>query len=833
MTDRFIKQQPIRDSNRRYTFNKNEYDFCRFAAYMSKQFLIFCLWVVWPTVVLKAQTLRVLDANTGDPISEVFIYNRANQSVLTNSQGEVDISVFGAEDVLTFQHAAYQAHQASMASLKKQGYRVRLQEKVVRIEEVLVAGNKWEQDKQDIPVRIASINAGDIARGNPQTSADLLSQSGEVFVQKSQLGGGSPMIRGFAANSVLIVVDGVRMNNAIFRSGNLQNVLNVDANLLENAEVVLGPGSVIYGSDALGGVMDFHTLEAPYTDDFTAKAGALVRYSSVNHEKTGSAQVMLSGKNWSTLLGGTYSDFDDLRAGRNGLDEHGGYGQRPWYASRINGQDTVLTNPDPSVQIGSGYQAFSGFSKTKFRLADALELSASSIISSTGNVPRYDRLIEIRNGKPRSAQWYYGPQRWWMNTLRLAHFNQGLFYDEARITLSRQDYEESRHDRKFGKELLRHRTETVGIWTANMDFDKVLNEQHQLFYGAEFIHNRVRSSAERQNINTGELTPTATRYPDLGSEYATLAAYANHKWYPWAKATLTTGLRYSHVVLQSQFSNTFYDFPFTEIELNTGALNGSIGLAQRVGDRWQINAVVSSGYRAPNVDDVGKVFDSEPGNVVVPNPDLAPEFVYNTELGGRYTWDGKVEVHATAFYAWYVNAMVRRPFSLNGKDSLVYDGTLSRIEALVNTGEARVYGVSGGITVTPTDQWIFKGNLTWTEGRDLDGNIPLRHTPPLFGRLSATWQKDRWRATFWVPFQGARAWEDLAPSEQDKAHLYPPGEVGALAWYTLNLNAQVSLGDKYALQVGVENILDLHYRPYSSGISAPGRNWIVAIRKRL
>ena len=486
----------------------------------------------------------------------------------------------------------------------------------------------------------------------------------------------------------------------------------------------------------------------------------------------------------------------------------------------------------PEIQVGSGYSTTNGMAKFKYRLGDQLELSYTTLYSTTTDVPRYDRLIEVRNSAPRSAEWYYGPQRWWHNALRLHHFAPTSLYDESKLSVSYQQYTESRHDRSFGSDLLRHRTEDVAVYTLNWDLDKVIGERHHLFYGAEAVHNSVSSYGERENIVTGEVSPTATRYPDLGSTYTTLAAYLNHKWYPWAKGTLTTGVRYSHVILHSAFSDQFYNFPFSEINLNTGALNGSIGLAQRLGNHWQINALASSGYRAPNVDDVGKVFDSEPGNVVVPNPDLAPEYVYNAELGLRYTLEGKLELQATGFYAWYLNAMVRRPFSLNGQDSLVYDGTPSRIEAIVNTGQANIYGLSGQATYTPNGSLVFKGAITWNQGMDLDGNVPLRHTTPLFGQLSATYQRAKWRVEFFVPFNGARPWDQLAPSEQDKPHLYPPGEVGAPAWYTLNLRSNFQVTDKLTTQLAIENILDVHYRPYSSGISAPGRNILLAVRRR-
>lgn len=167
--------------------------------------------------------------------------------------------------------------------------------------EVIVSVNKWEQKINEVPNKITKINKLDILRNNPQTAADLLSQTGAVFVQKSQLGGGSPMIRGFATNRVLLVLDGVRMNNAIYRSGNLQNVISIDALSTETAEVIFGPGSLIYGSDAIGGVMDFHTLNAKFSasEKMLVKGSVLGRYSTANKENTIHADVNLGWKKWS------------------------------------------------------------------------------------------------------------------------------------------------------------------------------------------------------------------------------------------------------------------------------------------------------------------------------------------------------------------------------------------------------------------------------------------------------------------------------------------------------------------------------------------------------
>ena len=234
------------------------------------------------------------------------------------------------------------------------------------LKEVVLSANKWGQLLNEVPNKIVKINKSEIILNNPQTTADLLGQSGQVFIQKSQLGGGSPMIRGFATNRVLLVVDGIRMNNAIYRSGNLQNVISIDPLSLETAEVIFGPGSLVYGSDAIGGVMDFHTLEPKLSsnDKMLVKGSVLGRYSTANKEKTGHIDLNLGWKKFSILTSFSHSDFDDLKMGKNGGQDS--Y-LRPEYVERINNADVITPNSDPRVQKFSGYDQLNFLQKVRFK----------------------------------------------------------------------------------------------------------------------------------------------------------------------------------------------------------------------------------------------------------------------------------------------------------------------------------------------------------------------------------------------------------------------------------------------------------------------------------
>lgn len=701
---------------------------------------------------------------------------------------------------------------------------------------VILSLNKWEQKLNEVPNKIIKITKFDILRNNPQTSADLLGQNGAVFIQKSQLGGGSPMIRGFATNRVLLVVDGVRMNNAIYRSGNLQNVISIDPLSIETSEVIFGPGSLIYGSDAIGGVMDFHTLEPVFSkDDKTfIKGSALARYSTADKEKTIHADLNLGWKKWSVLSSFSFSSFDDLKMGKHGKAGQENY-LRPEYVKRINNKDSIFQNSDPRIQRFSGYNQTNFIQKIAFMPDPHWKLQYSFTHARTGDAPRYDRLIQYRNGALRFAEWYYGPMIWNMHTLHAVHSKTSGMYDNIRFTFSIQDYEESRIDRKRKSDDRSIQTETVDVVSANIDAVKALNKG-ELFYGLEYIFNKVYSFGEIQDISNGSITPSISRYPN-GSRWSTTGVYASYKINVQPKVTLSTGLRYSYNTLDASFDKTFIQFPFSEARLRDGALTGSAGIVFRPKDRWQLNANISTGYRMPNVDDIGKLFESTPGNVMVPNPELAPEYAWNFEIGIVKTIPGKMRFELNAFHTILQNAIVRRPGTFNGTDSILYDNVLSRVESLKNAAKANVSGVQAAIEIFLNPQLSIGSAANWITGNETDEEkneqVPLRHAPPFYGNTSIKYRKKKFFAeAIWI-YNGTITNAHLAPSEQAKEYMYATDSNGlpySPGWYTLNVKTSYQLMKNLALSVGWENMTNQQYRPYSSGIVAAGSNFIFSAR---
>lgn len=705
-----------------------------------------------------------------------------------------------------------------------------------QLNEVVISANKWQQKINEVPNKVVKINL-DIARiQNPQTAADLLGMSGTVFIQKSQLGGGSPMIRGFATNRVLLVTDGVRMNNAIYRSGNLQNIIQVDPLSLENAEVIFGPGSLIYGSDAIGGVMDFHTLEARLSKGgMLVKGSAVARYSTANKENTVHADVNLGWEKWSLLTSVSYSKFDDLKMGKNGGQDS--Y-LRPEYVERQNNADVIVPNSDKYVQRFSGYDQLNFLQKVRFKPSEQWDLQYSFTYAGTGDAPRYDRLIQYRNGALRFAEWYYGPMLWRMHNLQVTHAGKNGIYDELRITAAYQDYEESRVDRARNNNNRNRQVEQVDAISINLDAVKNIRN-NQLFYGIEHVYNKVGSFGERTNISNNTVTPYVSRYPD-GSKWSTSAVYGSYKMNLHQKVTLTTGLRYSYNTLDATFDKTFINFPYEDAELRDGALTGNAGLVFRPDESWQLSGNISTGYRMPNVDDIGKLFESVPGNITVPNPDLTPEYAWNFEIGIAKRVTNKFRIELNGFHTILNDAIVRRPSTFNGSDSILFDGTLSRVEKLQNVAKATVWGFQASVEVSLCKGLSLLTNANWISGKETDDvndeQVPLRHAPPFYGNTALRYRIKNFFVEASAMYNSEIKNEDLAPSEKAKTDIYAKDDKGqpySPGWYTLNLKASYQLIKNLALSAGWENITDQRYRPYSSGIVAPGSNFIVSLRASL
>ncbi len=800
-----------------------------------KNFIVvmLCLFCIEYTF---GQTILIQDKSTLKPIELVSVYNKQQkESYISSNKGEIKLEKVNGNDTLYFSLIGYKPEVFTVNQLEKKGNKVFMTEDPFVLNEFVVSASKFEEKITDVPQQIQVIKSRDIAFANVQTSGDLIQNTGNVMVQKSQYGAGSPIIRGFETNKVLLVIDGVRMNNAIYRGGHLQNIMTLDNTIMDKVEVVFGPGSVVYGSDALGGVMHFITKnpELASSGNKLVSGNAFTRFSSASNEKTAHIDINIANSKIGSLTSFTFSDFGDLTMGANKNPFYNNYSDRQFYVKTIDGKDSVFSNQRPNVQVGSGYSQYDLLQKVFIKHSERVSSIFNFQYSTSSDVPRYDRLFQVSKNNPRFAEWYYGPQKRVLGSYTLNLKSDSKLFSNAKIIGSYQNIVESRHDRRFKSQTLNNRIETLNIFGLNADFQKIIHE-HEIRYGFEGVYNDINSTAYSTNISTGERKNISTRYPDGGSIYRSLAAYITHTYEINEKIVLTDGLRFSNVNLYSLFNDkTFFPFPFSDVRQNNNAVNGNLGVVIKPGRDWRFNIIASSGFRAPNVDDLSKVFESVKGNVILPNPNLKSENTYNLDFGLSKTFDKKLTVGGTAYYTWYKNAITTQFGTFNGQDSIVFEGVKSRVTMNVNALEAYIYGANVYMNATISDAFSVSSTLNYTYGRirATTQNTPLDHIPPVFGKTSFNLLLDKFKGEFFVMYHGWKKVKDYNMAGEDNFATATP--FGMPSWMTLNLRTSYAIHKNIQLQASLENILDQNYRVFASGVSAPGRNLVLTIRGSL
>ena len=733
-------------------------------------------------------------------------------------------------------------------------------DRYVRLNEVVVSANKFRENSRNVIQKIDVVSARTIARTNAQNTGDLLQSTGKVFVQKSQQGGSSPVIRGFEASRILLVIDGVRMNNAIYRSGHLQNVITADQHMLDRVEVLQGPSSTLFGSDALGGTIHLITRQPVLSAGKTSTSGnAFARYSTVNNERTTHADINIGTKKWAFLTSATYSDFGDMRMGRRDHRNYPGFGRRNQYTIPLGlyANDTVVQNPDNRIQHYSGYRQWDILQKVLYQPSDKVSHLLNLQHSNSSNVPRYDRLQDIRNGTLRFAEWYYGPQQRTLAAYTFQVKKLKGFFTDIRATLSYQDILETRQTREYRRyDRFDSRREQVDVWGAVIDLHKAFGK-NELSTGFDAQWNTVVSGADRTNLLTGRKTKLDTRYPDGHNRMDNYGLFAQHilkfggnKW------VLNDGLRLQFVSLSSSIrDNSFFRLPVTSVVQQHLALTGNAGIAYipSASDRFSLG--LATGFRAPNIDDLSKVFESSTAaqQVVLPNTDIKPEYTYSFDLNYRKILSKKISIEAGAFYTLFRNAIVKAPFRLNGQDSILYDGVKAQILASQNQNRAFLYGGQLSVSADLNEHWSIQSTLQYTFGQFLvdpqkltnvfrkqpNGSYalvsistrrkPLDHIPPVFGKTSVQYRWKKGYAEAFSLYNGHKWLHRYNPDGEDNAQYATPD--GMPGWITFNIRIGWQLSKKWMLQAAAENLTDQNYRTFSSGFSAPGRNILFSIRR--
>lgn len=701
--------------------------------------------------------------------------------------------------------------------------------KIEWIDEVTMSATRFAEKNARIAQQIVKFSKEQISTQNKPTTADFLNNSGEVFVQKSQLGGGSPVLRGFEANKILLVVDGIRLNNAIFRGGHLQNVIAIDQNYLSRIEVLFGPASVMYGSDALGGVIHLYTKNPTFavSGKPQVSGNAFLRVSSAVSEQTAHAEMVLSAKKFASLTSITRSAFGDLRQGADYYSSWPQWGKRSFYVQHVNGIDSMVVSKNPELQKFTGYTQYDILQKVQLKTGKVTH-TLNLQLSTTSHIPRYDRLTETNSqNEPKHAEWYYGPQNRLLAAYQLSNLPSTAFFDESQISLAYQKFDESRHNRNYRSPRIFHREEVVDVLSINADFKKNI-KHYEIGYGFEAVNNFVASRANFEDINSMATGPADTRYPSAGSKTQGYSIYTSVINKLSKQLTLQMGARSQYSHLYADFEDkTFFPFPFDDISQSSLSLSGGSSLVYARKSNFKLSFAVGVGYRVPNVDDLAKVFESNASALIIPNPSLKPERTLNLEFTVEKKFHKLFHLSLAAWHTRYFNALTLSEASFNNQSHVSYNGNTVQVKMTVNAARAIINGLSLGLKTQFNQVVGFYSTLTVTTGKIKEPakDYPLDHIPPLYGKTGLSCNLKQLKTDLFVLYNGVKSSRTFnLRGEDNQQYSADPINGFVPAWMTVNASCSWTINKRLRLNVTIENIADRFYRQFASGISAPGRN---------
>ena len=677
------------------------------------------------------------------------------------------------------------------------------------------------------------VKSNEILNSNASTGAELLTLVDGVTIQKTSFGGGSPIIRGFEANRVLLMVDGVRMNNAIYRGGHLQNSITIDPFILESCDVIFGPSAVSYGSDAIGGVIHYKTKDPNLlnTNDSSRFNGLyFTRFNSATNEQSNHINLNLSSENLASLTSVTYKKFGDVSMGENRAHGFQNWGTHDFYTEYNNFQDTMITNPNPSILRGVGYNQIDLTNKILFKLNATSKLIINSQYSSSSNLQRLDQLNNLTlNNLPEYAQWNYGPQKRLLNSISFSSSQPSIFFDDIRAVLSHQHIEESRITRRFNSFSQKNSLEKVNVLGSNIQFSKSIGSNSKLDYGTEIYYNTVNSRAYELNLLDSATSYIDSRYPSGGSNTFFPAIYGSYNLKK-NRLSLIGGIRYTWNKAFGIFNDNILDFLSDGFEIKRHSLSGSLGTYFYPNETTKIFLDLSTGFRAPNIDDLGKVFIKDQF-VTIPNSQLVPEYAYNfsSGIGKKINFNNiQFNFSSSSFLTILDNVISKQSLEINGSRTIYYDSNYYEILANQNSEIGIVYGISGSLSITFFKNLKVHSSICYTSGFLEKEEIPMSHIPPLFGKLNLNYIFKKFEFKILNNVNGEKINKLFGPGNTDNPLEASP--MGYPSWWVINTQVGYQYRESLNLSLGLYNLLDIHYKTFASGISAPGRSLMASAK---
>lgn len=645
--------------------------------------------------------------------------------------------------------------------------------KVIPIQEITVTSQRTPRENISIPYSISLLDRKEIGHISPRTTPEALMSSSGVFIQKTNHGGGSPFVRGLTGNQTLMLIDGIRLNNSIYRYGPNQYLNTIDVLTIVKIEVAKGTGSVQYGSDALGGTIQIFTQEPGFSDGNELHGTVFGKYMTGDMEKTGRGELRYSSEKISAIAGGTWHDYGDL----------------------IGGKNTGKQSP-------SGYEEVAFDAKLNFALRENMQLSVAHQYLQQNHVPVYHKVVLENYGLNE-----FDPQQRMLTYARLNIDGRNPLFRQVRLTTSWQQGIEGRNSQKNGSSSLVREKDQINTLGLTAEVQSRLNDFWTASSGIEVYHDQVGSTkAEIANSGYGTSISKRGLYPD-DSRYNSYSLYSLHR-FDGRKWNFDGGVRFN------AFRINISDATIGDVTISPEALVFNTSAMYNFSEAHHAYATVSSGFRAPNIDDMGTLgivdFRYE-----VPAYDLKPEKSVNYEIG--YKMSRPKFFGTLAAYYMNLDQLITR-VKVDGE---FIDGY--QVYRKENVEEAYIQGLETTVKWIPFPELNFNGGLSYTYGQNVTKKEPMRRIPPLNGRMAATWTRGKFFAT--AEFLFAARQDRLAKGDIDDNRIQ---DDGTPAWQVLNLFAGIELRP-VRLNLGVQNLFDEDYRTHGSGINGIGRSaWISA-----
>ena len=651
-----------------------------------------------------------------------------------------------------------------------------------RFDEVVVTATRRETSSSEIPEAVSVVTSEQMA--GRQLALDAIADTVGGYVQQTTPGQGAAIIRGLKGSALLHLVDGMRLNNAIFRNAPTQYFALLPTTAAERIEVVRGTPASLYGSDAVGGVVQFVTRRPAFESADAGVRGELsAGYETVDDARRIAGTIDAGSTDWYLTV-----SAESLRAGNR----------------TVGGGETV--GP-------SGWEARAGRFAAGLTPDDETTWSVDFHYYEQPNTPRVDELVPGSGQEdPSSSEFFFAPNRRVYGKARYEKSN-GLAGVDWDVSFAWQHIDDDRVTRDFEAPDRRREQNSSDLYGLLVTAGGA-SETASWLAGVELYYDLVTSARQVENVASGATAPVTSRFPD-GSEVLRGSIFASMERFVGERLTLSGGLRFSEVDVR---------LPATPVTAATtirnGDLAGDLGAIVDLISGWQWTANLGAGFRAPNVFDLGTL-GSRPGNRFnVPNTFLDSEQVLQFDTGLRYLSD-RLQFEGVVYALRYddrITSVLTGQTTPGGRD----------IVQSVNATRSSVHGAELGTIVRLSDAVSLRAVLTWTRGeqRVAGGeDEPADRIPPLGGVVEVSYDDGgSWLFDGWLRYAAAQ--DRLSARDIRDTRINPAGTPG---WGSLGVRARFVPSERWTISVALDNLLDKRYRVHASGIDAPGRNLALAV----